>query len=143
MYEFAKICHLLAIISWMAGLLYLPRLMVYHADAERNGELSETLKVMERRLLKAIMTPAMVAAWVFGVWLAFLQNLWSDWQVWWIIKFVSVVALSVCHMWLAKQVKSFAQDANALSSRQWRVINEIPTVIMIIVIVAVVMRPFS
>ena len=73
-YEWAKVVHLLAIISWMAGLLYLPRLMVYHVEADKGGELSETLKVMEWRLLKAIMTPAMIVSWIFGTWLAALQG---------------------------------------------------------------------
>ena len=85
-YEWVKVMHLLAVISWMAGLLYLPRLMVYHVDAAKDGELSETLKVMERRLLKAIMTPAMIVSWIFGIWLGAMQGLWSELPLWFLLQ---------------------------------------------------------
>ena len=141
-YEWVKVIHVLAAISWMAGLLYLPRLMVYHADADKAGELSETLKVMERRLLKAIMTPAMIVSWMFGIWLGAIQDLWSEWPVWFILKLVLVVAMSAAHFWLAGQVKLFAADKNARSARAFRFINEVPTVLMIGIICLVVVKPF-
>jgi putative membrane protein len=105
-YEWVKVAHLLAVISWMAGLLYLPRLMVYHAGAVKHGELSETLKVMERRLLKAIMTPAMIASWAFGIWLGVIQGYWSELPLW------------------------------------FRVANEVPTVLMVGIVVLVIVKPF-
>lgn len=141
-YEWVKVVHLLAVISWMAGLLYLPRLMVYHADAERGGELSETLKVMERRLLKAIMTPAMIVSWIFGIWLGALQGLWSELPFWLMLKVVLVLAMSAAHFWLAGQVKVFAADENVKSARAFRFINEVPTVLMIGIICVVVIKPF-
>ncbi len=141
-YEWVKVIHLLAAISWMAGLLYLPRLMVYHADADKAGELSETLKVMERRLLKAIMTPAMIVSWMFGIWLGAIQDLWSEWPVWFVLKLVLVVAMSAAHFWLAGQVKLFAADKNTRSARAFRFINEVPTVLMIGIICLVVVKPF-
>jgi putative membrane protein len=141
-YEWVKVVHLLAVISWMAGLLYLPRLMVYHADAKTGGELSETLKIMERRLLKAIMTPAMIVSWIFGIWLGALQGLWSELPAWFVLKVVLVLAMSVAHFWLASQVKIFAADKNIRAAKIFRIANEIPTVLMIGIICVVVVKPF-
>lgn len=141
-YEWVKVVHLLAVISWMAGLLYLPRLMVYHADAAEGGELSETLKVMERRLLKAIMTPAMIVSWIFGIWLGVLQGLWSELPFWFVLKLILVVAMSAAHFWLAGQVKHFAADENVKSARVFRFINEVPTLLMIAIVCLVVVKPF-
>ncbi|WP_108880247.1 CopD family protein [Anderseniella sp. Alg231-50] len=141
-YEWVKVVHLLAVISWMAGLLYLPRLMVYHADAGKGGELSETLKVMERRLLKAIMTPAMIVSWVFGIWLGALQGLWSELPFWFVLKIILVLAMSGAHFWLAGQVKIFAADKNVMAARAFRFINEVPTLLMIGIICLVVVKPF-
>ncbi|MEO9877478.1 MAG: protoporphyrinogen oxidase HemJ [Anderseniella sp.] len=141
-YEWVKAVHLLAVISWMAGLLYLPRLMVYHADANKGGELSETLKVMERRLLKAIMTPAMIVSWIFGIWLGALQGLWSELPFWFVAKIVLVLAMSAAHFWLAGQVKVFAADENIKSARAFRFLNEVPTLLMIGIICLVVVKPF-
>lgn len=141
-YEWIKVVHILAVISWMAGLLYLPRLMVYHADASARGELSETLKVMERRLLKAIMTPAMIVSWVFGIWLAALQNLWTDLPTWFVIKQLCIVAMTVTHFWLAGQVKVFAGDNNIRSGKIFRIANEVPTVLMILIVIMVIVKPF-
>lgn len=141
-YEWVKVIHLLAVISWMAGLLYLPRLMVYHADADKGGDLSETLKVMERRLLKAIMTPAMIVSWIFGVWLGAMQGLWSDLPLWFVVKLVLVLVMSGAHFWLAGQVKLFAADKNTKSARAFRFINEVPTLLMIGIVCLVVVKPF-
>ena len=140
-FEWAKVVHLLAVISWMAGLLYLPRLMVYHVEAEKGGELSETLKVMERRLLKAIMTPAMIMSWIFGVWLAALQGYWTELPLWFVGKLVLVVAMSVMHFWLAVQVRVFAGDANIKTAKFFRMINEIPTLLMIGIVCLVIVKP--
>lgn len=141
-YEWVKVLHLLAVISWMAGLLYLPRLMVYHVDADKGGELSETLKVMERRLLKAIMTPAMVVSWIFGIWLAVLQGYWIELPFWFVCKMVLVVAMSVAHFWLGGQVRVFAADANIKTAKLFRMVNEVPTLLMIAIVCLVVVKPF-
>jgi putative membrane protein len=141
-YEWVKVLHLLSVISWMAGLLYLPRLMVYHSSAALDGRLSGTLKVMERRLLKAIMTPAMVASWVFGVWLAAMQGLWVELPVWFLLKLCCLVILTSTHIWLARQVRRFAIDANQHSGRTFRIVNEVPTVLMVLIVILVVTRPF-
>lgn len=140
--EWVRAAHVIAVIAWMAGLLYLPRLMVYHADAEPGSVQSETFKVMERRLYRAITTPAMIAAWVFGLWLAFGFGA-ADWSSgWWWTKVVAVLALSAVHGYLGRQVRAFAEDRNARSPRFFRAINEVPTVLMIVIVVAVVVRPF-
>ena len=141
-YEWVKVIHLLAVISWMAGLLYLPRLMVYHADAGKGGELSETLKVMERRLLKAIMTPAMIVSWIFGIWLGALQGLWSELPFWFVSKVVLVLAMSVAHFWLAGQVRIFAADKNVRAAKTFRIANEVPTVLMVGIVYLVIVKPF-
>ena len=141
-YEWIKAVHVLAVISWMAGLLYLPRLMVYHAGAASGGTLSETLKVMERRLLKAIMNPAMVVSWVAGIWLAWVAGLLSDWPVWFVVKFLCLILMSAFHMWLAAQVKVFARDANERGHVAFRVANELPTALMVVIVVMVIVKPF-
>ncbi len=143
MYEWLKAFHLIAVMSWMAGLLYLPRLFVYHSDAEKGSDKSETFKVMERRLLKAIMTPAMIVSWGLGLALIWLSG-W-DWVAasgWFHIKVVLVVVLSGFHMYLASLVKCFARDGNDRPARYFRIINEFPTVIMIAVVILAVLKPF-
>ena len=135
-----KSLHIISVISWMAAMLYLPRLMVYHCDAEQGSELSETLKVMERRLLKAIMTPAMIATWVFGIWLAFLYNVWAE--PWFVTKFFLVFVLTVIHFIAAGWVKKFASDSNQKSSKFFRVANEVPAVLMVLIVILVVVKPF-
>lgn len=135
-----KSLHIISVISWMAAMLYLPRLMVYHCDAEQGSELSETLKVMEQRLLKAIMTPAMIATWVFGIWLAFLYNVWAE--PWFITKFFLVFVLTVIHFIAAGWVKKFASDSNQKSSKFFRVANEVPAVLMVLIVILVVVKPF-
>ncbi|MGB7206154.1 MAG: protoporphyrinogen oxidase HemJ [Anderseniella sp.] len=141
-HEWIKVIHVLAVISWMAGLLYLPRLMVYHAGASANGELSETLKIMERRLLKAIMTPAMIVSWIFGIWLAVNLNLWSDLQVWFLVKLICIIAMTFMHFWLAGQVKLFAADSSMKSAKTFRIANEVPTVLMIVIVIMVIVKPW-
>ncbi|WP_371877254.1 protoporphyrinogen oxidase HemJ [Alsobacter ponti] len=139
-YEWIKALHVVAIISWMAGLLYLPRLFVYHADAPKGSDASETFKVMERRLLKAIMTPAMVVSWLAGLWLM-MEMGWYK-AGWFHAKLALVLALSGVHGLLARHVRLFARDANGKKSRYFRILNEVPTLIMIAVVVLVIVKPF-
>ncbi len=140
MYEWIKAIHVIAVISWMAGMLYLPRLFVYHCDAEVGSKQSETFKVMERRLLKAIINPAMVVTWVLGLYLA-----WSGgWYVsgWFQVKLVLVLAMSAVHGLFTRWVREFAQDRNTHDQKFYRIINEIPTVLMIGIVIMVIVKPF-
>jgi protoporphyrinogen IX oxidase len=133
--------HVISVIAWMAGMLYLPRLFVYHADAEKGSRQSETFKVMERRLLRAITTPAMIATWFFGLWMVGLGVV--DWGAGWpYLKAALVLALSGYHGLLVRHTKAFATDTNTRPSKYFRMINEIPTILMIGVVIAVVVRPF-
>ena len=140
MYEWLKAFHVIAIIAWMAGMLYLPRLFVYHCEAEPGSQQSETFKVMERRLLTAIINPAMVASWALGLWLA-----WSGgWYAagWLHAKILLVLVLSGVHGFLARCVRDFAADRNRHSQKFYRIINEVPTVLMIGIVILVVVKPF-
>ena len=140
LYLWLKALHVVAIIAWMAGLLYLPRLFVYHCAAEAGSVQSETFKVMERRLLKAIMNPAMIAAWVLGLALVW-QGGWLT-SGWMHAKLALVLALSAVHGMLAKQVKIFAADRNARPARYFRILNEVPTLLMIGIVILVIVKPF-
>ncbi len=140
MIEWIKALHVLAVISWMAGMLYLPRLFVYHVDAVPGSVQSETFKVMERRLLKAIMTPAMIVSWIAGLWVAGLTDAFS--QGWFHAKLLLVVLLTACHGWLARLVKVFAADLNTRPGRYYRILNEVPTLLMIGIVIFVIVRPF-
>lgn len=143
LYLLTKSAHVIAIIAWMAGLLYLPRLFVYHADAEPGSKQSETFKVMERRLLRAITTPAMVAGWVFGLILVFgFEAVDLTSEGWFHVKLTLVIALSAYHMALARWRKAFERDANTHSAVFFRVVNEVPTILMIGIVVMAIMRPF-
>ena len=140
MYEWIKAVHVIAVISWMAGMLYLPRLFVYHVDAEKGSVQSETFKVMERRLLKAIINPAMIVTWVLGLYLA-----WSGgWYLsgWFHVKLVLVLAMSAVHGLFTRWVREFAQDRNTRSQKFYRIINEVPTVLMIGIVIMVIVKPF-
>lgn len=139
-YLWIKALHVVAVISWMAALLYLPRLFVYHAVATPGSEVSETFKVMERRLLKAIATPAMIVAWLAGLFL-----IWKGgWMAsgWLHAKLALVILLSGAHGALASYVRAFAQDRNVKSQRFYRVANEVPTLLMLAIVVLVVVKPF-
>ena len=139
-YPWAKAIHVLAVISWMAGMLYLPRLLVYHADAEKGSVQSETFKVMERRLLRGIINPAMIVTWVFGLWLA-----WKGFAFqggWLHAKIAAVLLLSAVHGYLAGAVRKFAEDRNEKPARHWRIVNEIPTLLMIAIVILVIVKPF-
>jgi putative membrane protein len=139
-YAWIKALHVVAVISWMAGLLYLPRLFVYHTGVAVGSEASETFKIMERRLLKAIMTPAMIVAWAAGLWLAFTTDAFT--QGWFHAKLLVVLALSGSHGMMAGHVKQFAIDQNKHSSRYFRFFNEVPTLLMIVIVILVIVKPF-
>src|SRR5215831_12710574 len=132
MYEWIKALHIIAVIAWMAGMLYLPRLFVYHCDAEPGSKQSETFKVMERRLLEAIINPAMIATWIFGVWLAF-DGHWLG-APWLWAKVALVLALSGVHGYFVRLVKQFAADRNPHSRKFYRILNEVPTALMIAIV---------
>jgi protoporphyrinogen IX oxidase len=145
MYQWIKAFHIIAVIAWMAGLLYLPRLFVYHCAAEKGSIQSETFKVMERRLLRAIVNPAMIATWVLGLWLAWHgpDSRYGWFASGWLgAKLMLVLVLSGLHGFLARWVKDFAADNNRHSQRFYRIINEVPTVLMIAIVVLAVVKPF-
>jgi putative membrane protein len=135
-----KALHVIAVISWMAGLLYLPRLFVYHCAAEKGSKQSETFKVMEHRLLRYIMNPAMIAVWITGPWLAWQLGVHKD--GWFMAKFALVVLLTAYHHALGYWRKDFAADRNVRDARFYRIANEVPTVIMIGIVILVVVKPF-
>jgi protoporphyrinogen IX oxidase len=139
-YDWAKALHIIAVIAWMAGMLYLPRLFVYHCEAEPGSKQSETFKVMERRLLRAIINPAMVATWLLGLGLAFE----GGWFVshWLQTKIALVLALSGIHGLLARWVRDFAADQNRNSQKFYRIINEIPAILMVGIVILAVVKPF-
>ena len=133
--------HIIAVITWMAGLLYLPRLFVYHTQTKPGSEGSERFKVMERKLLKGIVNPSMVAVWILGPLLAWLTSAYLD--LWLQIKFVLVVILSVIHGLLVRYWRAFSEDRNIHSERFYRVLNEIPAVLMVLIVILVAVKPFS
>jgi protoporphyrinogen IX oxidase len=140
MYEWVKALHVIAVIAWMAGMLYLPRLFVYHCDAKPGSQQSETFKVMERRLLTAIIGPAMGASWLLGLWLAW----WAGWYAagWFQAKVVLVLILSGLHGFFARCARDFAGDANLRTQKFYRIINEVPAVLMVGIVILVVVKPF-
>ena len=143
-YLLFKSIHLIAVISWMAGLLYLPRIFVYHSEAVTNNkpeDLTSTLKVMERRLFIYIMNPAMIASWIFGVLLIHTIGIDNFGFLWLQLKLLFVVILTIYHFFLFQCLKKFAGNNNSYSSRFYRIINEIPTVILIAIIFIIVFKP--
>lgn len=142
-YLWMKSLHIIALIAWMAGTLYLPRLFVYHAGVGPGTPQSETFKVMERRLLKAIMNPAMIVTWVAGLWLAFKGGWFvADGNGWLHAKIVLVVLMSGLHGYYSASVRRFANDANTRTVKHWRIMNEVPTVLLILIVILVVVKPF-
>lgn len=135
-----KAVHVLAIIAWMAGMLYLPRLFVYHADAPKGSDTSETFKVMERRLLKGIVNPSMILVFLTGFTLVYLTGDWRD--GWWQAKFILVLGLAGLHGYFSRCVRTFAEDGNKRQARFYRALNEAPTVLMIGIVVLAVVKPF-
>ena len=139
-YLWVKALHVIAVIAWMAGMLYLPRLYVYHCAAEPGSAQSETFKVMEQRLLRAIVNPAMILAWVLGLALVAHLDAWGE--AWMHAKFACVIALLILHGWFARWRRQFAADDNRHEARFYRRVNEVPAVLMIAIVVLVVVRPF-
>ncbi len=143
LYPWVKAFHIIAVISWMAGLLYLPRLFVYHSDCDEKSVTSETFKIMERRLLKAIMTPAMLVSWILGLTLFLVFDVVpSGSGGWFHVKLALVIILSVFHMYLARLVAEFASDNNRHGDKFYRLINEVPTILMVGIVILVIVRPF-
>jgi len=140
LYLWFKALHIVAVIAWMAGMLYLPRLFVYHCEAEPGSRQSETFKVMERRLLRAIINPAMIVTWATGLWLAWDAGFFSD--GWLHAKLALVLVLSGLHGLFSRCVRDFAADRNVRSQRFYRMINEGPTLLMIFIVIFVVVKPF-
>lgn len=137
---YVKAFHVIAVIAWMAGMLYLPRLFIYHSEAEAGSQQSETFKIMERRLLKIIMNPAMMITWTLGLYLA-----WQSFQFqggWLHSKIALVVLLTVVHVIFSRAVRSFAADGPRRSARYWRLMNEAPTLLMIMIVILVIVKPF-
>jgi putative membrane protein len=140
MYEWLKAFHIIAVIAWMAGMLYLPRLFVYHCEADPGSRQSETFKVMERRLLRLIINPAMIITWLLGLWLAWQGNWFA--APWLHVKLALVFAMSGVHGMLARYMKDFAADRNRKSKKFYRIINEVPTVLMVSIVLLAVLKPF-
>lgn len=141
LYGWLKVLHIVAVISWMVGLFYLPRLFVYHADAASDGEPSATFVVMEQRLVKVIMNPAMMVSWGAGLWLAWTGFGFSGAWLW--VKIAVVIGLTVFHVFLSRSARKFAAGENTMTARQWRMANEIPTVLMILAVIMVIIKPFA
>ena len=142
-YPWTKTLHILAVISWMAGIFYLPRLFVYHAEAgAENGHSDEMLQVMERKLLRAIMNPAMIATWIFGLMLAFTPGI-VDWSALWpYTKLAAILAMTWFHHWLGRRRKDFAAGTNSRTGRTYRMMNELPTLLLVVIVISIVVRPF-
>ncbi|WP_374467157.1 protoporphyrinogen oxidase HemJ [Ferrovibrio sp.] len=140
LYDWLKALHVISVVAWMAGMLYLPRLYVYHCEATPGSKESETFKVMERRLLKAIINPAMGATWIFGLSIAWLGHHWD--QPWFWAKVVLVLGMQGAHGGLVHWQRDFAADRNRHSQRFYRFINEVPTLLMIGIVILVIVKPF-
>ncbi len=135
-----KALHIISVISWMAGMLYLPRLFVYHADVERGSASSEMLKVMERRLLKFIMTPALCLVWISGLWMGYAGEFWHE--GWFLLKFALVIAMSGIHGFLSSERRTLEADKSQRSQKFFRILNEVPTLLMIGIVLLVIVKPF-
>lgn len=139
-YPWVKAVHVIAIIAWMAAMLYLPRLFIYHCDAPKGSQQSETFKIMEQRLLRIIMNPAMIVSWVLGIWLAWNAGWFS--AGWFHAKLVLVLAMSGVHGYFSAAVRHFKEDRNTKTARHWRIMNEVPTLLMFGIVVLVIVKPF-
>jgi len=140
LYDWIKALHIIAVIAWMAGMLYLPRLYVYHASAEKGSDKSETFKVMERRLLRAIINPAMIASWAFGLTLAWLGDHWG--ASWFHGKLLLLLGMQIIHAGFARWRRHFEKDENRHDQRFYRMVNEVPTLLMIGIVILVIVKPF-
>jgi len=142
-YLWLKALHIISVVAWMAGLLYLPRLFVYHVGAAVGSEQSETFKIMERRLLRGIMNPAMIATYMFGILLVLTPEMAGEWRSrWFYAKITLVAVLTIYHHALARWRKVFAVDANTRPAKFYRLMNEVPTLILLGIVILVVMKPF-
>jgi len=145
LYAWVKAFHIIAVIAWMAGMLYLPRLFVYHCAAEKGSVQSETFKLMERRLLRGIINPAMIAAIALGLWLAWIgpDSRYGWFAAPWLwAKIVLVIAMTALHGLFARWMKDFAADRNLHSQKFYRIINEVPAVLVVLIVLLVVLKPF-
>lgn len=143
MYPWLKAGHIISVISWMAGIFYLPRLFVHHSEkVEVPSQTDRLFSIMESKLLKVIMTPAMLATWGFGLSLAVIPGVlnWSD--IWPWVKLISIIAMTWFHFWLAKRQRDFELSDNQLTGKTYRIINEVPTVLLLVIVIMVVVRPF-
>ena len=140
-YLLFKSLHLIAVISWMVGLLYLPRIFVYHAENNTEKSISDIFKIMERRLMFFIMTPAMILSWLFGIFLILINETLTSPSLWIQAKLFLVVILTVYHLFLGYHLKKFALDKNTKSAKFFRIINEIPTVLLILIIFIIIYKP--
>ncbi len=142
LYPWIKAVHIMAVISWMAGMFYLPRLFVYHAErASIGSELDQTFQIMEEKLLRIIMNPAMIVTWLTGLIMIYLGAF--DWgSIWAWVKMISVLMMSGAHGWLAARRKDFAAGRNTHGGRTYRLANEVPTVLMLLIVISVIVRPF-
>lgn len=141
LYPWTKSLHIMSVISWMAGLFYFPRLLVNHVERDDpTGLLNETFQSMEMKLFKVIMTPAMIATWIFGLALVFTPGIvdWSEWWPW--VKAIAVLAMSAFHDWLGRRRKDFIAGQNTLTGRQYRMMNEVPTLLMVVIVISVVVK---
>ena len=142
-YLWVKALHIISVISWMAGMLYLPRLFVYHASLAKGSEASELLKTMERRLLRYIINPAMIASWGFGLWLVSFYGFDTIMhEGWFHAKVTFLIGLQIVHAMLSRSRRQFAQDRNIQSPLFFRILNEVPTVLMIGIVIVVIVKPF-
>jgi putative membrane protein len=140
LYLWVKAFHVVAVIMWMAGMLYLPRLFAYHCETVSGSAESERFKLMEKRLLRVIMNPAMVAVWLLGLTLVVLTH--ADQQGWFQLKFLAVIAMSGIHGFWATTVRRFASDANTRSARFYRIVNEIPAILLVLIVILAIVKPF-
>jgi putative membrane protein len=141
-YPWTKAFHVISMVAWMAGMFYLPRLYVYHCEVPVGSAESERFKVMERRLLRQIINPAMIATWTFGIMLVLTPGV-LDWSAgWWHVKLASVIAMSGLHGALSRWRRDFLHDRNRKSQRFYRIVNEIPTLLLVIIVIMVIVRPF-
>lgn len=139
-YLWIKAAHIMSVIAWMAGLFYLPRLFVYHVERHGLEEPTATLKIMEEKLLRVIMNPAMIATWIFGLWLVLIPGIVDFGALWTWVKAVSVILMTGFHFWLSDQRRKLLRDGAGLSGRQYRLMNEVPTVLMIAIVLSVVVK---
>jgi putative membrane protein len=140
LYIWLKALHVISVIAWMAGMLYLPRLYVYHAGAKKGSELSDTLKTMERRLLRGIVNPAMIAAWALGIWMLVLNPALLH-QRFMHVKLGMLLAMQIVHALLARYRRAFAEDRNRHSALYYRILNEVPAVLIIVIVIMIIVRP--